>query len=269
MVSLTLVCLAAESEWLAAELWEHGATGLQEEDLPGGRVQLRAFFESAAGLHEVFAAHAPSIAEEPEVDWDALWRSSWQPREIGARLYLAPAWDDSPTPAGRIRVTIHPGGALGTGEHPATRLALELLERHVVPGESLLDVGTGSGVLAAAACLLGAGAVTACDIAPDAVAEAARNLGNDGLPVRLFAGSLRSLRSGSARVAVANLNAATHRVLAQEYLRLAPRLLLLTGFKDREADALAARFAASGYRAVDTLASDDWVALALCNDEPS
>ena len=131
MTSLTLDCVETESELLSAELWEHGASGIQEHELPGGRVRLQAWFDANDGLAERFAAYGPRVEDEKEVDWETLSRQAWQPVEVGARFYLAPEWDESPTPEGRMRLTVHPGMALGTGDHPATQLVLVAMEKHL------------------------------------------------------------------------------------------------------------------------------------------
>src|ERR1700738_1813831 len=92
-----------------------------------------------------------------------------QPMTVGARFFLVPEWRDDPTPAGRFRIAVNPGQAFGTGVHETTRLCLEAIEEFVRPGSAVLDVGTGSGILARAAALLGAKRVYGCDVDPVAV----------------------------------------------------------------------------------------------------
>ena len=103
-------------------------------------------------------------------------RDLLQPMEVGARFFLVPEWRDDPTPAGRFRIAVNPGMAFGTGVHETTRLCLEALEEFVQPGMRVLDVGTGSGILAQAARLLGAGKVYACDTDPVAVRDRRQRL---------------------------------------------------------------------------------------------
>jgi len=262
MTCLTLDCVEAESELLSAELWEHGATGIQEEELPGGRVRLRAWFDAGHGLAEVFAPYDPRVEEERAVDWEMVSRQAWQPVEVGARFYLAPEWDESPTPAGRSRVTVHPGMALGTGDHPATRLVLAAMEKHVRCGERVLDIGTGSGILLQATELLGARGL-GCDIEFESARTARRNLLADACPPRVFAGSLRAVAAGATDVIVANINAVTHRALAAEYTRVARRLVILAGFPDHHAASVERSLTAHGWRTLDRLTERDWVCLAL------
>jgi ribosomal protein L11 methyltransferase len=156
------------SDELIAELWESGTVGIQEEE-----DRLRAFFEGdAASLMARFASYGPELQHEESRDWAHAWQDEWQPILAGTRFFLVPAWRDDSTPPGRLRLEMHPGQACGTGAHPATRLSLEALEKHLRPGATVLDIGTGSGILAVAASLLGARRVLACDIDPLAIAAA-------------------------------------------------------------------------------------------------
>jgi ribosomal protein L11 methyltransferase len=266
MHSLLFECAEAEAEFLSAELWEQGAVGIQEDPLPGGRCRLRAWFEHHDGLLERFHRFGPELFHEPERDWIEHSRQAWQPFALGRRLYLAPEWDESPTPPGRLRLTVHPGLALGTGAHAATQLCLEALEQQLHRGESLLDVGTGSGILAAAAIVLGAGFTAGCDIDAEAPPIARRNLLNDGMPARFFTGSTRALRDASFDVLTANINAATHRAAAAEYARVAKRLLILSGFPERHEAGVLEAFSPYCFSLQARLQREEWVCLSLLRD---
>jgi len=262
MVSLSLECPEAESELLSAELWDNGATGIQEEDLPGGRVRLRAWFDSSDGLTQRFAPYSPQLREEEPVDWEAVTRQAWQPVEVGSLFYLAPEWDESDTPPGRMRLTVHPGMALGTGDHPATRLALAAMEKHVQPGDLVFDVGTGTGILLAGACLLGARGA-GCDIEFDSAVTARHNLIQDAHPARVFAGSPRAVAPASADVLVANINAATHRTLAEDYARVSRRLVILTGFPQRNEAGVEQAMWKHGWHPAGRLTDGEWVCVSF------
>jgi len=265
MFSLVLTCTEREAETLSAELWEKGAAGIEETTLPGGRCQLRAYFENPEGLAEAFASFHPRREPVPDIDWESAWRQAWPAFPVGKRLYLAPEWDESPTPPGRLRLIIHPGQALGTGAHPATRLCLEVLDSRLQPDQTVLDVGTGSGILASAALLLGARAVAACDIDFDSLLVARRNLLSDGLRAALLCGSARAVRARAFDVVVANINAATHASLAGEYARLAPSTLILGGFPDRDAPELESLMRRHGFLVAAALESEEWRCLVLCS----
>lgn len=213
------------------------------------------------GLLQRFSLFQPRLEAEPEIDWETASRQAWQPFEVGTRFYLAPEWDESATPDGRLRLIIHPGLALGTGAHPATQLAIEALERHLRPGDRVLDVGTGTGILLSAACLLGAADAIGCDIEPDSVVVAQRNLLADSLPPHVFAGSTRAVRRQSVDLLVANINAITHETLAAEYARVSRRGVILSGFPDRHLSRVVAAMSARAFVLKDTLTSHEWACL--------
>jgi ribosomal protein L11 methyltransferase len=148
--------------------------------------------------------------------------------------------------------------ASGSGYQPATQLALEALEKHLHQGDRFLDVGAGSGILSAAAELLGAGPRFACDIDLEALAEARENL----TPAHLFGGSPRSIAADSMDLVAANLNAEALLNLQSDLLRvLAPGgRLILSGFTLRNADHLSQSFAAE---VLESLASGNWRAVIL------
>lgn len=227
MVSLLILCAPQAKDRILAELWERGTLGVVEEDAPGGGCRLRAWFD------EVFDARAwnGEWCAEQDRDWVAVSRQGWEPLEVGRRFFLVPAWRDDPVPAGRLRLAIDSGTACGTGYHEATQLCLEALERWLRPGDTLLDVGTGSGILAEAALLLGASRAIGCDIDPEAVLYARQRT-----RAHLFAGSLRAVRDAAADTLVANINLVTIAAIAAGIRRaLKPGgRAILSGFRAGE-----------------------------------
>lgn len=143
------------------------------------------------------------------------------------------------------------------------------LERHLLPGDQVLDVGTGSGILAGASWLLGAGNVVGCDMDGEALDIGRRNLTCDGHSARLFRGSARSLAHAAVDLLVANINAAAHAALAAEYSRVARRAVIVSGYASREGREVERSLARHGLHAVDTLDAEDWMCLVLCKEEPS
>lgn len=193
---------------------------------------LRAFFDDDAGAQALlrqFAPHQPALRREDDTDWEQVARDAWPPLAIGHRFYLVPPWHTGPVPAGRLRLEINPGMACGTGWHPCTQLCLEALESSVRPGDSVLDVGCGSGILSAAASLLGAGQVVACDLDYEAV-QATR----EGVACPAFMGSANAIRDHSMDVIVANISSAAIELLAEEFARVRkPQFtLILSGFPE-------------------------------------
>src|SRR5262249_4531505 len=116
-----------------------------------------------------------------ETDWENAWKRHFFVRHVGQRLVIVPSWRRyQPKPA-EVILDLDPGMAFGTGVHPTTRLCLQLVERHLAPGASVLDLGTGSGILAIAAAKLGAARVLAVDIETTAVRVAHENVDRNGV----------------------------------------------------------------------------------------
>jgi ribosomal protein L11 methyltransferase len=227
MLSLYLPCAADRRDALAAELWRRGTLGIAELD-----DGLRAWFEDGAAIAGLARRFGGTIEREPEEDWVRQTEESFPPVAIGSRFWLVPPWNPDAPPEGRVRLEINPGAACGTGWHPCTQMCLEAMERFVEPGDAVLDVGVGSGILLAAARLLGAGWAAGCDTDPDAVLIARDRVG-DGL----FVGSADAVRAGSCDVVVANISAEAVRGLCAEFARIARRRgwLILSGFQESEA----------------------------------
>ncbi len=114
------------------------------------------------------------------VDWSTRWRDGLGPRRFG-RLIVTPSWTDANAGADDVVVVIDPEMAFGTGEHGSTRAALTLLERHLVPGQSVLDLGSGSGILSIAAIRLGASRASGIEIDADANVVAVKNAAQNGV----------------------------------------------------------------------------------------
>lgn len=216
-----------ERDVLIADLWEQGSCGIVE---PEGH-KLRAFFEDSFDRAALLARYpGAAIRIEEDRDWVQAARDLLQPAEVGRRFFLVPEWRDDPAPPGRFRIAVNPGMAFGTGVHETTRLCIEALERYLQPGMTMLDVGTGSGILRRAAEMLGAGKTYACDTDPIA-AEIAGDA---------FVGSVDAVRTGAIDLAVANISPEAIVTLAPELLRAVRTngMLLVSGFAIHEIDAI-------------------------------
>ncbi|SDD95453.1 50S ribosomal protein L11 methyltransferase [Paraburkholderia lycopersici] len=130
----------------------------------------------AAASNELSLPETPkySLREVEEQDWVRLTQSQFDPIQIGERIWVVPSWHDAPDPDALV-LELDPGLAFGTGSHPTTRLCMEWIEQHVKPGNSLLDYGCGSGILAILAKKCGANPVIGIDIDPQAVESARHN----------------------------------------------------------------------------------------------
>lgn len=256
MISVTFWLPDDERDRLIADLWEAGTTGITE-----GPNSLRAFFgdrPAAESMLRRFSQFDPELVEEPDRDWVRQTLDAWQPFAVGERFYLVPEWRDDPAPPGRLRLTIHPGMACGTGAHPATQLCLEAMERFVRSRDTVLDVGTGTGILAGAGSLLGAGKVVGCDIDPDATPIAHHNWP----ALAFFTGSLQSVRSETAALIVANLSALILEEISGELRRClqSDGVLVLSGFRADEAGAVLERI---GFPEIERLTRDGWSCLVV------
>ncbi len=241
MYSLKLRCKNEDAETLSLELWEAGTVAISESD-DGATCILTAGFEDGtdcASLLTQFRSYAPEWVED-QTDWEAVTRGAWPGRAVGQQLYLAPPWSEERTPEGRCRIVQNPGQASGTGEHPCTQLALEALERAVSAGCKLLDVGTGSGILAIAGLKLGAAVAVGVDADPEALETARENFHLNGLTPLLAAGSADCIADEWSELTVANISATVLLAIADDLLRAtAPDgLLILTGFSRAEAAVL-------------------------------
>jgi ribosomal protein L11 methyltransferase len=210
MFYLRLEVEAPLKDELIAELWEAGTLGVVESE---GFIE--AFFDEEAAAARF---GAPLLAAER--DWVKETEDAWPPLLVGQKFYLVAPWRTEPTPPGRLRLEINPGMQCGTGQHPCTRLCLEAMERVIRPGDRVLDVGTGSGILSIAARMLGAATVVACDIDPTASREA-----------DFFVGGVDAVRSNAFDVVVANISEIVIGELKPEFERVASRRIL-SGFQD-------------------------------------
>jgi ribosomal protein L11 methyltransferase len=249
---LTVPASADTSDGLTNFLWEQGALGVVEEESPGESPRLFAFFPetaSSTGLLGAVKAYQASLrslgfavsSTSPEItplfdgDWAHAWQQSFPPIEVGARLLVVPPWEarQEVTPGGRVRVIIEPGRAFGTGHHGSTEGCLALMEEALSPAGPMLDIGTGTGILAIAALKLGAPSALAIDVDPDAISAARRNAEKNGCAdrVALALGGPETLPAGARfHLVVANLLTHTHLGLVAQYERLvAPGGLLVLG----------------------------------------
>ena len=256
------------------------------DDMPQD-VLVKAWFERGEGLQGALAqarsrlwalqqesglgALALETREVADQDWAENWKKTYKPLRVGRRLVIKPTWEPYAAQAGDLVVEMDPGMAFGTGTHETTAMCLSLLEKHLTPGMRVMDVGTGSGILAIAAALLGAGEVLAIDIDPDAVRVAAENIQRNGVEgiVRAVQGDLLRGESLPCELATANIVAdAVCMLLTPLKQRLVPggKLICSGIIRHREDDVLRAA-AQAGYALVQREAMGEWVALCLKNGE--
>jgi ribosomal protein L11 methyltransferase len=187
-----------EADVLSAELFELGASGIEERDAStlikspaahAALVTLVASFDSdeaaeaaRAALSERFSARIEHVEGDA---WRDGWKAYFKPTRVGTRLVVKPSWEPYEAQPNDLVLTLDPANAFGTGTHETTRLVLAELEEIVVPGRPVLDVGTGSGILAIGCCLLGASHVRALDIDDESVNACEENAEANGVRDRI------------------------------------------------------------------------------------
>ena len=201
--------------------------------------RVRAGLAEAAGVGEVLLSHRWQAHE----DWSEIWRRGLGPRRVGRRIVVSPTWEAPSLGSGDVLVSVDPGMAFGTAEHATTRGCLRALEETIAEGARVADVGTGSGILAIAAALLGASRVVALESDPWATAAARENARENGVEDRV---EVRDAEVGPGDLAllgpfdgiVANIEAGVLVPLLEEFrLALSPNgWLVLSGILATEAD---------------------------------
>ena len=281
--ALVLTAPPAELELLAARLFERGALGVELQEpgqplMPGtpalppdaGRciahfAERDEAFRSAA---ELGRAEAPvELADE---DWSVAWRKQHRPLRVGPRSWVQPPWEDAPARRGEVRVVIDPGMAFGTGSHPTTALCLERVDELLAerPGADVLDVGTGSGIIALLAVQLGAGRVTATENDPVALETARGGAELNAIPDGRISWALAepdALPGPPFEIVVAN-------ILLNTLVDLAPQLarkvshggrLVLSGLLASQAPAVEKGYEAQGLVALARKERDGWIRVEL------
>jgi ribosomal protein L11 methyltransferase len=264
LIRLAVRCAPEQAELVLAELTVLAPNGVEEERGPGfveyaiygGEGELPELGDLdatvAGGRIEVTSTEIPD-------DWADRWRDFHKPLLVANRLWLRPSWE--PPREGAIDVVVDPGQAFGTGAHPTTRLCLEFLCKLEATGE-LVDLGTGSGVLAIAAAKLGWGPIRAYDHEQAAVEAAAANAGANGVELHLERMNLREQLPEPAPTVVANMTSPILKAVAAQ-LGSPPEALICSGLLLREQDEVAAIFATVGLTEVDRRQDGDWAALFL------
>jgi ribosomal protein L11 methyltransferase len=260
MFSIDLDCKQEDKDLTIADLWEAGSTGIIEVEDRDDIARLRAFFDDDAREARLQARFGGEIRPADNRDWVAFARERLQPMEIGRRIFVVPEWRDDPTPPGRIRIVVNAGLAFGTGAHETTRLCLEAIERHVQPGATIVDVGTGSGILCEAACRLGAGQAYAADTDPEAVAVAKENFARAGVSVPVFIGSADAVAGNVADLIAANISPSWIGELASDWVRILKPggVGILSGFEAADVRTVSAALANAGARITGEFGELEW-----------
>ncbi len=204
-----------------------------------------------------------------EEDWANSWKQYYKPIKTGEKLVIVPEWETYDPADGEIVVLMDPGMAFGTGTHETTRLCAMLLEKYVRPGDRMLDVGCGSGILAICAAKLGAGSCFACDIDPVAVRIAGENAAlNQTAQVETGVSDLLA----QAKKAPGGYHVCCANIVADVIIRLSPDIggfmepdgvLIVSGIITERAEETVSALKAAGWHLIDERRENGWFAGAL------
>jgi ribosomal protein L11 methyltransferase len=266
----------AAREAVEYALMEAGALGTETNDQSAGIVQVTGYFADTPEREQVRDAllealriyELPSssvrdmnVREVVDRDWLAEWKQSWQPVEIG-RFLIAPPWTDLGETRDRLVIHIEPGMAFGTGTHETTRLCLDAIQKHFT-GDSFLDVGTGTGILAiAAAKLVPHAHIEACDTDETAVTIARENAQANGVSDRIkFRAGAVNDTTASADLVCANLTADVITRMLPALVSLSCGKLILSGILETQLEMVQAALHECGVSEFEVTQDGEWVAL--------
>lgn len=267
---------------LEQQAWEIAHVDLIEQDLldqPRDIVKVHMYLAPDENLAEVLPLfrerleasgieYTLSTAGVEQEDWQNAWKKYYHAMDIGKRLAIVPGWEEYETD--RTVITMDPGMAFGTGTHETTSLCLEVLDERVKGGERMLDIGTGSGILAIAALKLGAAEAEGVDIDPMCVRTAGENAERNGVQDRLkvLVGDLSDKASGVYNIITANIVAAAILSLAPHVPALmAPEAVFIaSGIIDTRKDEVLEGLRAAGLDPIEVHEKRGWVCI-VCRKE--
>ena len=216
-------------------------------------------------LSQIYPLPPPEFRELTEDDWANAWKKHYHVLHVGQRIVIKPSWQEHQPRPDEVVIELDPGMAFGTGLHPTTRMCLQALEEHLKPGDKVLDLGTGSGILAIAAAKLGAGSVLALDNDPQAVRAARANVQSNGVQ------DIVTVEPGSLDKAAEEFELVLVNILARVIVELADQglvdrvrpagLMIAAGIIEEQEAEVTAALGEHGLEIVERRQEKDWVTL--------
>lgn len=210
-----------------------------------------------------------------EEDWANNWKKYFRPIKVGKKLLVTPSWEDPADAQGRMILKIDPGSSFGTGQHDTTRLCMELIEENLIAGRSFLDLGCGSGILTAAALLLGAGRTCSVDVEQHCVDTARQNVGENmekAVHTDFFCGDITRDKSLRRRIGQNCFQLVAVNIVADVIIAMCPYLggflapcgiLVVSGIIEQRAGDVFETLKSAGYQMEKRLSDNSWVAAAF------
>jgi ribosomal protein L11 methyltransferase len=228
----------------------------------------RALSDLRTALPVTYTLEYQSIDEE---DWAHSWKDYFWPEKVGKRCVVKPTWRDYSPTEDEIVIEIDPGMAFGTGTHPTTALCIGMIEEYMVPGGSFLDIGTGSGILMAAAMKLGAGEALGIDMDEVAVEIAFKNMVLNGIPEERFRVVRGDLASGVPKpfdLIAANILAEVIIALLDQVgaVMAEKGVLICSGIVLNQKERVIEKMVRTGFRVLAVQEKDGWVAISAERD---
>ena len=242
------------------------------EDSPDGYntlAQVRMALSRVKQEHPEYGRLLLTMENMEDADWENNWKQFYKPMEIGDRLIVIPEWESTGVPEDRVALRLNPGLTFGTGSHATTRLCLMALEKHITGGQTVLDLGCGSGILSIAALLLGADRAVACDIDEKCTDVAYENAALNGVGLDRYTvrwgdvvtdQALRQELGGPYDVVVANIVADVIKALASTVRPLVKEggIFLCSGIIDDRAEEVAQCLRDNGWTIAEARSSEGW-----------
>ena len=288
-VSLSVWCPPAVQEAVVNFLVEQTKRGVQLEGewvtayCPEGEEtqvclqQLTHYYRDLQQLNPNLPELRVAQKDLPGEDWSETWKSFFKPLIVGKNIVVKPTWEPYEPKPGQVIIEIDPGRAFGTGKHPSTALCLEILElilsessREKMDSVSVLDVGTGSGILGIAAARLGARRVLGLDLDPEALKVAEENLLRNGVEGIMSVSSIPLHRLGETYdLVIANLTAPVITQMAANLSRcVSPEgWLVLSGILNEQMEEVVKSFQAHYFKEADSWTMEEWRAILLRRKE--
>jgi ribosomal protein L11 methyltransferase len=280
-VEITIRIHPAAQDAFSAFFFDHGLNGVVTEDTPpsikvylpanadvGDLLgQIREFLEALRSIFPEAASATIHTKRLEHEDWGLTWRRFFSAEWATPHLLVHPPWEPAPRSIAGHLLRMDPGPAFGTGKHATTKMCLEAMERLALPDAwTMIDVGTGSGILALYGALLGAGRILALDTDPEALSWAKRNMALNGRPkVIELSSRLVETVEGHFHLVVANLNLGTILDLLPQLVRVMKTdgTLIVSGILQEQGDAVKEALSRYEWMEAEVLQREEWAALVI------